>query len=127
MKYLLDVNLLLAIGNAGHADHAAAIAWVAALSGPEFFTCSITELGYVRISAATALQPGVVAAVAALEKWKNASGARLVADDLSVQRLPGWATTPAKTTDGHLIRLARANGAQLATFDRGIPGALIVR
>ena len=31
-----------------------------------------------------------------------------------------------RTTDAHLIRLAEAHGARLATLDTGIPGAFLV-
>jgi hypothetical protein len=40
--------------------------------------------------------------------------------------LPDWAGSPAQTTDGHLVQLASANGAVLATLDAGIPGAFLI-
>ncbi len=35
-------------------------------------------------------------------------------------RLPGWASSAAKTSDGYLTQVARENKMQLATFDTGI-------
>jgi hypothetical protein len=34
--------------------------------------------------------------------------------------------TPKQTTDGHLVQLAKANGAILATLNAGIPGAFLI-
>ncbi len=126
MRLLLDVNVLIAAGNAGHADHTRTLRWIAGLSQRQFLTCPITELGFVRICVANALQPNVRSAIAALERWKNATKAQLVPDELGAARLPAWASTAAKTTDGHLLALAQTHGAQLATLDRGIPGALVI-
>lgn len=126
MKLLLDVNVLIAAGNASHADHARTLRWIAGLNRPQFLTSPITELGFVRITVANALQPNVRTAIAALERWKTATKAQLVPDELGAAQLPAWANTAAKTTDGHLIALAQAHSAQLATLDRGIPGALLI-
>jgi hypothetical protein len=50
----------------------------------------------------------------------------LLTDSLGADTLPGWARTPAQTTDGHLLARANAHGARLATFDGGIPGATLI-
>lgn len=126
MKYLLDVNVLLAACHTGHREHSRAMRWLADVKGEELLTAPITELGFVRIAAASGMQPDVPAARAALARWTKAAKTRLVADDLGAARLPDWADTPAKTTDGHLAELARAHGAQLATMDTGIPAALLL-
>lgn len=65
-------------------------------------------------------------AITALERWKAATKTLLVSDSLGAAGLPAWANTAAKTTDGHLLALAQAHGAQLATLDRGTPGALLI-
>jgi hypothetical protein len=43
-----------------------------------------------------------------------------------ISTLPSWVKSPAQTTDGHLLQLAKANGAVLATLDAGIPGAYLI-
>ncbi len=126
MKVLLDVNILLAACHTGHKEHARALRWLASIKGAEILTTPITELGFVRIAAASGMQPDVAAAQAALTRWLKAAKARLAADEIAAARLPAWADTPAKTTDGHLVEVARAHGAQLATMDTGIPGALLL-
>jgi predicted nucleic acid-binding protein len=51
MRYLLDVNALVALGIFHHVFHDRAIAWVTSLKGATLMTCSITELGFVRVAA----------------------------------------------------------------------------
>ena len=47
MKFLLDVNVLLAGGWGHHLRHAEAFAW---LEGKKIVLCPISELGFLRIS-----------------------------------------------------------------------------
>jgi predicted nucleic acid-binding protein len=52
MKYLLDVNALVALGFLQHEFHGRTANWVRRLAQkgvPELATCSITELGFVRV------------------------------------------------------------------------------
>ncbi len=54
MKHLLDVNALVALGFLEHEFHERVARWVrrlAAKGTPELATCSITELGFVRVLA----------------------------------------------------------------------------
>ena len=130
MRYLLDVNALIALAHTGHSLHAKAIGWYLAVlkSATGFHTCSITELGFVRVSAATALQPDIQGAKQALDALKSSSKVRfeLIADDLGVANLPAFVKTPQSVTDGHLVELARKNSVRLVTLDRGIPGAFFI-
>ena len=106
--------------------------WVNDLSAsgpPEFATCAITELGFVRvIGQAPQYDFTVTQARELLLRIKAEAAAHFtfISDDHDASRLPGWVKTPKQTTDGHLVQLARANGTMLATFDRGIPGAFLV-
>jgi hypothetical protein len=47
-------------------------------------------------------------------------------DAIDISALPAWVKTPKQTTDGHLVQLAIANSAVLATLDDGIPGAFLI-
>ena len=49
MKYLLDVNALVALGFSHHEFHDRVAAWLHAQNFPPLATCSITELGFVRV------------------------------------------------------------------------------
>jgi predicted nucleic acid-binding protein len=47
MKYLLDVNMLLAAIWTTHESHKKAIAWI---EGKSLASCAITEIGFLRTS-----------------------------------------------------------------------------
>jgi uncharacterized protein len=132
MKYLLDVNSLLALAVLEHEFHARVAGWVDRLGAggvPEMATCSITELGFVRVlGQAQQYGSSVAQARELLLKVKNSDRVRwiFIPDDRDISHLPRWVRTPKQTTDGHLAELARANEAVLATLDRQIPGALVI-
>jgi toxin-antitoxin system PIN domain toxin len=128
MRYLLDVNALIALAHTGHVFHAAASKWFLSVAATArgFHTCSITEIGFVRVSVVTGLQPDIITAKQALDALKSSSKIRfeLVSDDVGVAQLPAFVKRPQAITDGHLLELARKNSMQLVTFDQGIPDAL---
>lgn len=132
MRYLLDVNTLLALVVLEHEFHARVAGWVdrhGASGVPELATCSITELGFVRVlGQAQQYGSSVAQARELLLRVKNSDGIRwtFIPDARDVSHLPRWVRTPKQTTDGHLADLARANEAVLATLDRRIPGALVI-
>lgn len=130
MRYLFDVNTLIALGHTGHALHAKAKSWYTSVSASArgFHTCSITELGFVRVSVQTGLQPDVEAAKQALDHLKASSAVRfeLIADDHGVAQLPAFVKAPQAITDGHLFELARKNAMQLVTLDKSIPKAMYI-
>jgi predicted nucleic acid-binding protein len=129
VTYLLDVNALIALGHSSHALHPRMEAWVRTLRRADrLATCPITELGFVRIAPLARLSPDVTAAralLAALKRRKRTAFV-LLEDALGVDALPSWVSTPAQTTDGHLVALASAHAARLATLDEGIPGATLI-
>jgi predicted nucleic acid-binding protein len=129
MKYLLDVNALLAFGIFHHVFHTRVTAWTGRLHGSELLTCSITELGFVRVAAQASAYGFTVAqaqTVLSSLKTQNKPMLKFVLDGVDTAQLPAWVRTPNQTTDGHLLQLAKASGAALATFDRGIPGAFLI-
>ena len=97
--------------------------------GDQFLTCSITELGFVRILGNVRIYGmGVSRArhlLMGLKEWK-ALPLDFIRDGNDISLLPVWATNSAQTTNGHLLQLAMANGAVLATLDKGIPGAFLI-
>lgn len=130
MRYLLDVNALIALAHTGHVFHAKARNWFlgVAATARGFHTCSITEIGFVRVSVVTGLQPDIVTAKQALDALKSSSKVRfeLISDDVGVAHLPAFVKKPQAITYGHLFELARKNSMQLVTFDKGIPKALYI-
>lgn len=130
MRYLLDVNTLIAMGHVMHAHHQRAQTWQNGLkAGVDVLgTCAITELGFVRVSVHAGLQADIFAAQAALERLKATGPVtyELWPDALGTSRLPAYVRKPAELTDGHLLELARVHQARLATLDASIPGAVLV-
>ena len=114
MKYLLDVNALIALGHTAHVHHPRATAWFlkARPAATSLCTCAITELGFVRVAVQTGLQMDVPAARKALAALKESSSLpfQMIGDALGADQLPAFARTPSKLTDGHLLELAKQNG-----------------
>jgi hypothetical protein len=132
MTFLLDVSVLVSLSVLDHEFHSRAADWLKSLARngpPDLATCSITELGFVRVLA-QAPQYGltVVQGKQQLIRIKANPSAHFafLADSDDVSKLPAWVKTPKQVTDGHLVQLARTHGARLATFDRGIPEAFFV-
>lgn len=132
MRYLLDVNALLAFGIIDHEFHEIVARWVHTLQSQgtlEIATCSITEIGFVRIVSQTLQYRFTTHEARSLLmrlKQKDASVFTFIADENDISRLPGWVRSPKQITDGHLVRLAEENGAVLATLDRKTPGAFLI-
>ena len=80
MIYLLDVNSLLALVILEHEFHPRVASWVESLSASgvaEIATCSITELGFVRVlGQAQQYGSSVAQARELLLKVKNSDGIR---------------------------------------------------
>jgi len=126
VKYLLDVNPLVALGLSHHEFHDRVAAWLHGQHFPPLATCSITELGFVRVlTQAPAYGFTVVQARRLLLRLKKSTIVSLtfLPDDHDISHLPAWVKTPKQTTDGHLLQLASANASVLATLDEKIPGA----
>jgi predicted nucleic acid-binding protein len=129
MIYLLDVNALVALGFINHEFHSRVARWVRSSSTPQLASCSITELGFLRVLAqAPAYGFTVAQARSLLLRLKEARTSPLVfiPDGHDVSQLPRWVKAPKQITDGHLSDLARANGALLATLDENIPGSYLI-
>lgn len=132
MKYLLDVNVLVAWGWKEHIDHERVAKWLAFERGnpdTEFLTSPIPELGFVRVSVQRAA--GTVAvkeACSALEGMLASLGQThsFIPDDQRGSGLPVWCKVAARTTDAHLLALASAHDAELVTLDMDIPDAFVV-
>lgn len=130
MSWLLDVNALVALAHQGHADHPRIIRWFASMvgSGGKLATCSITEVGFVRVSIQAGFEANAASAVETLAGLKESSRVpfELLGDALGASRLPGWVTGARQVTDGHLLALAEEHGMALATLDKGIVRGFLI-
>jgi len=127
MTWLLDVNALIAALVSNHEHHAPVETWIAGLpSGDTLATCSITELGFVRIlNQAPQYQIPVRDSMNVLSRFlagKRRKVTRLT-DGRGAADLEGWVKSARQITDGHLLGLAKSHGSRLATLDGGIPKA----
>ena len=55
MRYLLDVNALIAFGVTQHQFHQRVVVWIHSQRGSAFLTSSVTEIGFVRVVASVAM------------------------------------------------------------------------
>jgi toxin-antitoxin system PIN domain toxin len=124
-RYLLDINVLIALIDPAHVQHDRAHEWFAAEGLQAWATCPLTENGVLRIvgSARYPTSPGTPAAVAELLAiLRELSGHEFWADDITLfdnscvnsARL----LNSSQVTDTYLLALAFAHGGKFATFDR---------
>ena len=132
MNYLLDVNILVAWGWSDHVAYERTATWIAATRGEfesKLLTSAIPELGFVRVSVQrTGGSVTVEEAAETLAGMLRSLGSvhAFVPDDRAARQFPAWCRYASQTTDAHLVQLAAAHGAILATLDTGIPGAFVV-
>lgn len=120
---LLDVNALVALVWDTHVHHETMVSWFRAEAAAGWYTCPITESGFVRVSSNTkafAAPVSVADARRVLASLRAQPGHNFLADDVSitdadVPPLFGYR----QVTDAHLLVLARRNEVDLVTFDRG--------
>jgi predicted nucleic acid-binding protein len=129
MRYLLDVNALIAFGISRHQFHQRVTAWISSRQGSEFFTTPVTEIGFIRVVASVPIYHlNVLQARKLLLGMKTNARQPLtfLPDGNDTSLMPSWVTAPSQVTDGHLIRLAMDHEAVLATLDEQIPGSLLI-
>lgn len=128
---LLDVNVLLALTDDGHPHFDPAHRWFGELPPVAgWATCPTTEASYHRLMmnpAVTGRSLDSTAVLAALDGLRSHRGHTFLADmtSLSNTRLDLAALVGSKqVTDFHLVNLAAASDAVLATFDRRLRDSL---
>jgi hypothetical protein len=129
MRYLLDVNALIAFGVTGHQFYQRVVDWAASERTSIFLTSPVTEIGFVRVVAnVPAYAMNVTLAKTILTAIKANPDFPLIflPDAIEISYLPEWVKSSAQITDGHLSQLAKAHGALLATLDKGIPGSFLI-
>jgi hypothetical protein len=124
-RFLLDVNVLIALIDPAHVQHDRAHDWFAAEGQQAWATCPLTENGVLRIVGAARYpnSPGTPAAVAELLTiLRSLNGHEFWPDDISLfdnRRINSTRLlNTGQVTDTYLLALAGAHGGKLATFDR---------
>jgi len=133
MRYLLDVNVLIALIDPAHVLHDRAHIWFAAKGQKAWATCPLTENGVLRIVGHPRYpnSPGSPASVAELLiSFSKLPGHAFWPDSLSLlDREPANAERlldSAHVTDSYLLALAHSHKGQLATFDQRMPTDAVV-
>lgn len=131
MRALLDVNVLIALFDAGHVHHATANAWLDANIGQGWASCPLTQNGCLRImSADSYARPQPLAAIA--ERLRDATSMHFHefwTDDISIldaERFDNsrWLTSR-QITDAYLLALAAKQGGTFVTLDRSVDRGLV--
>ena len=125
IRFLLDINVLIALIDPAHVQHDRAHKWFASKGQKAWATCPLTENGVLRIVGHPRYpnSPGSPAAVAALlASFRKLPGHTFWPADLSLFHQEhvntGRLLDSAQVTDTYLLALARAHEGQLATFDQ---------
>jgi hypothetical protein len=126
-RYLLDVNVLLALVWPRHESHDAAHAWVAKSGHKAWATSPLTQLGVLRLLTNPAITQGAVNAAAALEAVDEATrheGHEFWPLDrnmtIGLKELTARLQGHRQWTDAVLLWQAAEHGGVLATFDSGV-------
>jgi len=118
-RYLLDVNVLIALVDPAHVQHDQAHAWFGKTGHKAFATCPLTENGLLRIVGHpkypnTPGPPNVVAA--ALAAMRGLAGHAFWPDSLSLVDSefadPQLLSSHGRVTDSYLLALARSHRAR---------------
>jgi toxin-antitoxin system PIN domain toxin len=131
-RYLLDVNVLIALVDPVHVHHDQVHAWFGEIGRKAFATCPITENGLLRI--------------VGHPKYPNSAGplSSVAAALVAIRGLPGHAFWPdsislvesrivnadllsnhGRITDRYLLALARENKGKLATMDHKLASEVV--
>ncbi len=131
MITLLDANVLIALGDAGHHHEAAAMRFFQNEAVPGgWATCPLTENAFLRILS----QPGYhrsldspAEARRLLFRLLASPGHQFWPDDLSLTDTRFFPSLPSSKhlTDLYLLGLAVKHGGRFATFDQSIDASLI--
>jgi toxin-antitoxin system PIN domain toxin len=123
-RFLIDINVLIALIDPAHIQHDRAHEWFAAPGRHAWATCPLTENGVLRIVGHPRYpnSPGTPAAVAELlAELCTLPGHDFWPDDITLldaERVHGMRLLDsAQVTDSYLLALAGAHGGKLATFD----------
>lgn len=128
--HLLDVNILIALGDPAHAHHQRSRTWFLSPEREAWATCPLTENGFVRIvghPGYPGFGGGTTEARTALRALTSAPGHQFWPDDLSVMDsavFPRIASSK-HLTDQYLLALAVHRSGILATLDQRIDAAVV--
>ena len=131
MAALLDVNVLVALLDAGHMHHAVATRWLSEHLDAGWASCPLTQNGCIRIlSQASYPNHAPAAEVATRLAEATVHPAHHFWPDAVSLLTPGFINwnsllTGRHITDAYLLALAVKNKGHFVTLDKGIPLAAV--
>lgn len=124
---LLDLNILTALLWPAHEHHDTAHRWFSARANIPWATCSLTQLGFVRLVSNPAFSrdalspPGAVALLAAnLSHATHEFWTETLPLPSAIKGMEPALQGYRQLTDAYLLALANRRKGVLATFDRGL-------
>ncbi len=126
-RFLLDVNVIIALIDLAHVYHELAVRWFGQEGQHDWLTCPITQTGAVRIVSNPKYpnpQPSIRAVIESVRTITATGHHAFVPDDVSL--IDGdifghhHLRTAKQIIDTYLLALAAHHDAALATFDRRI-------
>jgi toxin-antitoxin system PIN domain toxin len=133
MRALLDVNVLIALLDAGHLHHRLAMNWLSTHIDQGWASCPLTQNGCIRIFSHAAY-PNAVPAFQIAERLRKRLNTTPNAhvfwpDSISLlgPRRLAWdrLLSSRQVTDAYLLALVVEHGGRFVTLDRGIPVAAV--
>ncbi|MBS4095338.1 MAG: VapC toxin family PIN domain ribonuclease [Sulfuricella sp.] len=132
MRALLDVNVLIALLDAGHVHHALAMSWLEREIQHGWASCPITQNGCVRIMSQPGY-PGALPAAQVAERLTEAAASpehEFWPADVSLLEggLFDWSRVLGhrQVTDVYLLSLAVRHGGRMVTLNRRISPEAVV-
>jgi toxin-antitoxin system PIN domain toxin len=126
VRFLLDVNVLVALAIPEHVLHEAAHLWFQSEPDRLWATCPLTQAGFVRLAsrALAGSRDAIRQSLARLEFDCRSSSHEYWPVDIDLRDLSDSQRArivgPNQITDMQLLLLARRHGGQLATLDSGL-------
>jgi len=126
VRFLLDVNVLIALALLDHPFHEKSHSWFRSEPDRLWATCPLTQAGFLRIASRMlgGSRDAVRRALAGLEQDCQSSGHEYWPVDVDLRELSDGLRSrmigPNQIADLQLVMLAHRRRGQLATFDKGI-------
>lgn len=131
MSYLLDANVLIALGWPAHEHHKTTLRWFTQNASAGWSTTPFTQAAFVRIISQPAFSGraiGIDEIADVLLRNVSHAAHRFLAMDFGIEQVLGCCTGgvvgPRQVADAYLLTCAIRNRAQLVTYDAGIPWLL---
>lgn len=128
--YLLDANILIALGDVTNTEHLRATTWFKQ-GTIAFATCPITQGALVRHYMRASPQPSIHDAKLLLASFTSLQTHRFWPDDIDYDHIPTKGVSGHRqVTDAYLVALAAKHHGVLATMDQALatihPGVLLI-